>query len=88
VPLVQDAVYIETDARGDQAMVEMKSGGITNHIKAVKEGGQSRAGYVESALQDLGRITPASQPMLKQRSGKKASESAPGITMPENKKYE
>jgi len=66
VPLVQDAIYVETDARGNQAMVEMKSGGVTNHIRAVKEGGWWKTGYLESALQDLEKITPATQPMLKQ----------------------
>jgi hypothetical protein len=52
VPLVQDAVYTETDEKNNEAMVEMKSGGVTNHMKAIKEGKEWRMGYVESALQD------------------------------------
>jgi hypothetical protein len=52
VPLVPNAVYTLTDEKDNQAMVEMKSGGISNHIKAIKEGKEWRMGYVESALQE------------------------------------
>ncbi|GEM_PF-2788279 len=52
IPLVQDAVYTLTDQKENEAMVEMKSGGITHHLRAVKEGKEWRMAYVESALQD------------------------------------
>jgi hypothetical protein len=74
VPLVQDAVYTETDEKDNQAMVEMKSGGVTNHVKAVKEGKEWRMGYVESALQD-DRAPPRTTGKESQKQG--SPESAP-----------
>ncbi|MFO1519550.1 MAG: hypothetical protein U1F57_07830 [bacterium] len=62
LPLISGAVYTVTDEKPKEAMVEMKSGGITNHLKAVKEGEQWRMGYVESNLQEGKSVSPPKAP--------------------------
>lgn len=66
VPLVQDAVYVLTDQKNGQAMVELKSAGNTYHLKAVLEGYNWRMGYMESGLPEapnpVGIPSPETRP--------------------------
>jgi len=48
VSLVPLAVYVVSEINGDQATVQMTSGGIAHLIKALREGGSWRVAYSET----------------------------------------
>jgi|GEM_PF-4007928 len=51
VSFAPNAVYKLADQKGNEAMIEMSSGGMTFHLKTVKEGNLWRMAYVESNLE-------------------------------------